>query len=121
MAVMRSRDPLRWSLQEDTLRETETGRPFLEGLLFWMDSAEKLREEDPDLSPYDSVQRALVLTVENFGPLRSEAMADMLMIAVNFWEHGVELAQGFTPIETAMVHEAVFRATERLQESAADV
>lgn len=115
---MRSRDPLRWSLQEENLRETEAGKPFLEGLLFWIDTAEKMMDEESDLSPYDSVQRALVVTTENFGPLRTEAMADMLMLVVNFWEHGLELAQSMTHIETSMVHEAVIRATERLEESA---
>lgn len=118
MSVMRSRDPLRWSLQEENLRETEAGKPFLEGLLFWIDTAEKMMDEESDLSPYDSVQRALVVTTENFGPLRTEAMADMLMLVVNFWEHGLELAQSMTHIETSMVHEAVIRATERLEESA---
>ena len=119
MVTMRTRDPIRWSLQEETLRESEAGRPFLEGFLFWIEAAEKMMDEDPHLSPYDSVQEALVVTVETFGPLRTEAMADMLMIAVNFWEFGVEFAEGMTRIETAMVHEAVFRATERLEEEAA--
>ena len=118
---MRSRDPIRWSLQEQTLRESEGGKAFLDGLLFWTDAAEKMMDEDSDLTPYDSLQEALVVTVETFGPLRTEAMADMLMIIVNFWEFGVEFAEGMSRIETAMVHEAVFRATERLEQEAAEV
>lgn len=115
---MLARDPLRWSLQESSLRKTESGQEFHKVFLFWMDAAEKLGWEDPDFPPYDSVQKALVITVEEFGPIHSEVMADMLMLAINFWEHGVELAEGMTPIETSIVHEAVFRATQLLQESA---
>lgn len=118
---MQARDSLRWSHQADVLRQTEHGKEFLAVFEFWLGAADKLRDEDPDFPAYDSVQKALVITVEEFGPIVSDTMADMLMIAVNFWAHGVELAEGFTPIETALVHEAVFRATERLQEQAADM
>lgn len=116
---MQSRDPLRWSQQAEILRQSEQGKQFLDTFVFWMEAAEKLREEDPDFPPYDSVQKAYVITVEEFGPIITEVTADMLMLAVNFWEHGMELAEGMTPIEVAIVHEAVFRATERLQEQAA--
>lgn len=115
---MQARDPLRWSHQADTLRQTEHGKEFLAVFEFWLGAAEKLREEDPDFPAYDSLQKALVITVEQFGPILTETMADMLMLAVNFWEHGAALAEGFTPVETSVVHEAVFRATERLQEQA---
>lgn len=118
---MQARDELRWSHQADILRQTEQGKEFLAVFEFWLGAAEKLREEDPNFPAYDSVQKALVVTVEEFGPIITETMADMLMLAVNFWEYGVQLAEGMTPIETAVVHEAVFRATERLQEQAADV
>lgn len=115
---MESRDPLRWSQQQSALKSSEFGAHFLKIFEFWMDAAEKLREEDPNFPAYDSVQKAYVITLEEFGPVRNETVADMLMLAVNFWAHGVQLAEGMTPIETAMVHEAVFRATERLQEMA---
>ena len=115
---MKSRDELRWSNQEAVFRQTKEGQEFLNVFVFWLDAAEKLREEDPDFPPYDSVQKALVITVENFGPIVSEALADMLMLAINFWEHGFALAEKMTPVETSIVHEAVFRGTERLQEQA---
>lgn len=116
---MEARDPIRWSQQEASLRETDEGQQFLKVLIFWTDAAEKLRHEDPDFPPYDAIQKALVITVEEFGPIRTEVLADMLMIIINFWEHGHDLAESMTPLETAVVHEAVFRATERLQEEAA--
>ena len=115
---MKSRDPLRWSHQAEVIRQSEQGKKFMDTFEFWMDAAEKLREEDPNFPAYDSVQKAYTITVEQFGPIVTEVTADMLMLAVNFWEHGVELAEGMTPIEGAVVHEAVFRATERLQEQA---
>ena len=115
---MESRDPLRWSQQQSALKSSEFGAHFLKVFEFWMDAAEKLGWEDPNFPPYDAIQKAFIITVEEFGPVRSETVADMLMLAVNFWAHGVQLAEGMTPIETAMVHESVFRATERLQEMA---
>lgn len=115
---MEARDPLRWSQQEATLRESEEGRQFLKVLTFWVDAAEKLRSEDPDFPPYDAIQKAFVIAVEEFGPVVSEVLADMLMIIINFWEHGHDFAEAMTPIETSIVHEAVFRATERLQAQA---
>lgn len=117
---MQPRDAVRWSQQEEVLKQTEEGRAFLDGFTFWLNAAEKLRDEDPNFPPYDAMQKGLIITVEQFGPIRTEAMSDMLMVAVNFWEHGVELAEGMTPVETAMVHEAVFRATERLEAMAAE-
>lgn len=116
---MEARDPLRWSQQEATLRESEEGRQFLKVLTFWVDAAEKLGHEDPDFPPYDAIQKAFVITVEEFGPPLTEVLADMLMLIINFWAHGRTFAEGMTPIETSIVHEAVFRATERLQEQAA--
>lgn len=116
---MESRDPLRWSQQAESLRRSEEGKEFLNIFLFWMDAAEKLGQEDPDFPPYDSVQKAFVIMIEEFGPIMSTVVADMLMLAINFWTHGFALADSMTPIETALVHEAVFRATERLQEQAA--
>ena len=117
---MESRDPLRWSHQQSSLRQSEAGGEFLKVFEFWVDAAEKLRSEDPNFPPYDAIQKAFVITVEEFGPIRTETVADMLMLAINFWAHGVQLAEGMTPIETAVVHEAVFRAQERLQEQAGE-
>ena len=119
MAFMEARDPLRWSQQQSALRETDEGQQFLKVLTFWVDAAEKLRSEDPDFPPYDAIQKALVITVEEFGAIRTEVLADMLMVIINFWEYGHDLAETMTPLETAVVHEAVFRAQERLQEEAA--
>lgn len=116
---MRPNDAPRWSYQQSALRQSEAGSHFLKIFEFWMDAAEKLREEDPNFPPYDSVQKAYVIALEEFGPIRTESVGDMLMLAINFWEHGVELAEGMTPLEISFVHEAVFRATERLQEQAA--
>lgn len=118
MDPMKSRDPLRWSHQESIFKETESGQQFLRVLTFWLDAAEKIGHEDPNFPPYDAVQKAYTLTVEEFGPIVTESVADMLMLAINFWEHGMELAQGMTPIEVSFVSEAVFRATERLQDQA---
>lgn len=115
---MRTRDPLRWSQQQSVLRQTDEGKQFLDIFTFWLDAAEKLQEEDPDFPPYDSLQKAFVITVEQFGPIITEVLADMLMLAINFWEDGFAVAEGMTPIETSVVHEAVFRATERLQAQA---
>lgn len=116
---MEARDPLRWSQQESVLKQTDEGKQFLQLFTFWIDAAEKLRSEDPDFPPYDAIQKAFVITVEEFGAIVTEVLADMLMLAINFWSHGYALAEGLTPIETSIVHEAVFRATERLQAQAA--
>ena len=115
---MQPKDALRWSHQQEVLRQSEGGRQFDQVFTFWVDAAEKLREEDPDFPAYDSLQKALTVTVGEFGAINSYTLADMLMLVINYWAHGEEFAEGMTPIETAFVHEAVFRATERLQEQA---
>lgn len=118
---MKIKDDAKWSLfQKDVGSQGEVGRQFIEYMTFWLDCAEKIMAEDPDARPHRALGDALVITEEEVGRMDGSYLGPMLMYIIGLWEHGEELFETMTPIESKIVETEAAAQVARLQEMAAE-
>lgn len=102
-------DEPRWAAQQSEVRgrHGELGDAFLAFLEFWVEAAERIMTERPELSPADALRSAFPLAEEQYGSLAVPFLGQMLVVIVSHWEYGEDLGLGLTSLELKLLAEAV--------------
>ena len=127
---MKAIDPVLWSKQESELRESDTGRDFLEFLNFWVETAEKLMEEtkvvntdfgDETFRKYTAkgaIDSAFELAEVQFTRQEPVFVSQMLALISVYWYHRDSFFTALTVIEKYYVQTALQAKLDQLGEDA---
>lgn len=128
---MKARDDRAWAEQMSEFDADEQSQRFRDFLLFWVDTAEKIIEEedsdqgfqelgwgDDEEIIHEVVSNALSVAEQTLGFLSVEWISQMLLVITQHWERGEQLLQGLTFIETRLVEQATAMKLAELQVAA---
>lgn len=116
---MQIKDEAKWSmLQQDLATHGETGRQFMTYLVFWLEAAERIMEEEPDTDAHAALNSAMVITEKEVGEIDGSYLGSMLLYIVGLWAHGEDVFSRLTSIESKMLHTAAMEQIAQLQASA---
>ena len=106
---MQVRDEQVWSQQVSLLsNQGEIGPQFLNAIVFWVDTAEKLMEESTtNMEPVQAIRLALPILENHLGQIDMQYFGQLLLIISMHWVHGVEMSRTLTEMEMKNYNHAV--------------
>ena len=101
---MRVSDENLWNQQRTELSEDQTGKDFLAFVERWVDSAEKLVEEE-SVPPAVALRETLHEADQELGRVSIHFLGQMLVVIATHWALGQEMIETLTPIELRLVQD----------------
>jgi len=115
---MHVRDEEQWNQQLTEFNADEDSQKFRDFLVFWVDAAEKMVEDEPQLTVRDSLLQAFEVAEQTFGYLSTEWLGQMLLVIVQHWFNGDTVWECMSPWERRMVEQATAMKIVELQQLA---
>lgn len=114
---MQVRDNPSWTQQVSLLEsQEEVGPQFLNAIVFWCETADKLMEESTtDIPPIQAIRLALPILENHIGSVDMLYFGQLLLVISMHWVHGVEMANTLTNIEMKLYNHAVQMKQAELQ------
>lgn len=114
---MRVQDEEQWNRQLSEFNADELSRKFRDFLVFWVETAEKLNDENQQ-TPRGSLLRAFGVAEQALGYISVEWLGQMLLVIVQHWVYGQEIWESLSAWERRLVEQATALKLAELQEQA---